>query len=73
MNIMKDHWETGISLGGLLAAITAGKFNAIIESSIAIATLGFIIVRLAVWILRLRATWRNRNNTHFFENKQDEE
>jgi amino acid transporter len=73
MNIMKDHWETGISLGGLLAAITAGNFNAIVESSIAVATFGFIMVRLAVWILRLRATWRNRNSTHFFEKTKDEE
>jgi len=70
---MRDHWEAGISLGGLLAAITAGRFNAVIEGSIAVATLCFILVRLAVWVLILRANWRNRNNTHFFEQTNDED
>ena len=71
--IMKDHWETGISCSGLLAAVVVGKFNTIIEGGIAVATLGFIMVRLAIWILRLRVTWRNRNNVNFFMSKQDEE
>ena len=60
-------------MGGLLAAVTAGRFNVMIEGAIAVATLCFIIIRLFVWIIKLRMVWRNRNNTAFFAERDKDD
>lgn len=69
----KSHWDAGVASGGLLGVVTMNKFNAAIACLIGVGTLIFIAIRIFIWFLRARITWKNRNNTAFFIKSKDEE
>lgn len=60
-----------MSLGGILAAMAASNISRSMEVAILAVTLVFVCARAFIWILKARATWRNRNNTQFFQKSKD--
>lgn len=68
--LLKDHWDWATGFGGMFATLT---LNNAVGTVIGLATLGFILCRLGMSILRFRMTWKNRNNTSFFTKTKEEE
>ena len=67
---VKDHWDWAAGFGGMLATLT---LNNAVGALIGLATLGFILCRFGMALLRFRMTWLNRNNTAFFTKTKEEE
>lgn len=75
-NHMKEHWDTITLAAGVVASwathMMAGM-NGVFAGVILLSTAVFASARAGVWVLKLRAAWRNRNRYSFFKRKKDEE